>query len=475
MEKQEREISIKELFWRVIFGWRYLLIGVLGGTILITAFFYLKDMATYNQNKENQQVDTKIEKKAALTEEQKEQIQSAELLQKLVDDRIAYVNNSVKMNVNADEENVLVLTWYVDSEYQFNYAEDITKDYTGAVAAAYEEYVLNGELAQIISKKLELECVDKYLEELVSIQESSDNTIFSVEVIYPSQDVLYQMAEVIKQEIEQQTSGISQSIGKHSLQLLSENIITRTDAELADYQQDICNELIYYQSQLRSLKETMSSEQLEQFEFSIEGESVENNVVQNSKMEKPKLEIKHIVVGFIAGLFLSIVWVVCKMLFSAKLQGCEELEDIYNVRVLGVIQSPKRIASLDKLFLKLKNRNRKQMSMEATFDMIISNIEFICKKEESNAVYLTGTVIEKVAKEILEKMTSRLEEVGIEVVYGENICYEAESLRKMTDIGKVVIVEQTGISSYQEIEREIKLIVEQETKIIGGVVLNTIP
>lgn len=473
MQKQEREISIKEILWKIAFGWRSLLVSTLVIAVLVMAFFYLKDMKYYNEKVKEQQSGAEItESGSDFTEEELEEIQSAELLQKLIDERLTYINNSIKMQVNAYEENVLVLTWYVKSDYQLNYAEDVSKDYTEAVVAAYKEYVQGGTLAQKLSEEIEYD--SKYVKEILEIKNISESTVFSIEVIYPNQEVLQEMAEIIKNEMAQKTIYISQDIGSHSLKFLSENVMVRTDAELAGYQQNVCNELVSYQSQLSELKDSMTSEQLELLE-SAKGaeESVENDTNQKSELKKPEIQAKNIVFGFVLGLFLGIVWIICKMLFSARLQNSGELEEIYNVRLLGVIQQPKRVTSVDKLLLKLKNRNTKQMSMETTLDMIVSNIALICQKEKNTRIYLTGSQIEKMDKEILEKIISRLKAFGIEVIYGESICYMAESLRKMVEVGMVVILEQTDLSIYQEIEKEIKVITEQRVKILGGIGINT--
>ena len=54
------------------------------------------------------------------------------------------------------------------------------------------------------------------------------------------------------------------------------------------------------------------------------------------------------------------------------------------------------------------------------------------------------------------------------------ILYVPENLRKMSNVGNVVLVEQTALSTYQEVEKEIKIIAEQGAMLIGGVTVDTV-
>ena len=66
------------------------------------------------------------------------------------------MQNSIYMNLNAYKENVLLMEYYVDSDYTFNYTEDNSTDYTYALVKAYENYALNGNIAQQMIDKLSL-------------------------------------------------------------------------------------------------------------------------------------------------------------------------------------------------------------------------------------------------------------------------------------------------------------------------------
>ena len=169
MQKQEKEVSVKEIFWKILFGWKCLLISAIVVAVLFAGVFYLRDWKNYKQ-KSKEQTSDRTEPENMFTEAEEKQLQTAEMLQKLISERLAYVEDSVKMNINASEENALVMTWYISSDYQFNYSEDVSKDYTEALVAAYEQYVQGGTLAQKVSEDMELEYGDKYLDEMFQVK-----------------------------------------------------------------------------------------------------------------------------------------------------------------------------------------------------------------------------------------------------------------------------------------------------------------
>ena len=474
MQKQEKEVSVKEIFWKILFGWKCLLISAIVVAVLFAGVFYLRDWKNYKQ-KSKEQTSDRTETENMFTEAEEKQLQTAEMLQKLISERLAYVEDSVKMNINASEENALVMNWYIASDYQFNYTEDVKQDYTEALVAAYEQYVQGGTLAQKVSEDMELEYGDKYLDEMFQVKNPSDSAVFTLEVVYPDADVLQKMETEIENVMLQKAADISQSVGSHTLKLISKDIVVRVDAELAEYQQNVSNGLVSYQNWLNSIKGAMSTEQINALASNEKiQENGQSNINAKAELKKPELELKKVILGLLLGLFVGMGWITCKVIFSTKLQSSEELEELYGVRELGVIEKPAKTGAVNKMLLRLKNRGKKQLPMETVVNLILSNIVLECERKKCTTIYLTDSEIEKMDKEILKQLIHGLEAEGLKVVYGENILYVPENLRKMSNVGNVVLVEQTALSTYQEVEKEIKIIAEQGARLIGGVTVDTV-
>lgn len=473
MEKWEREISLQELIWKIILGWRFLLVSAVIFTVLLTAVGYLKNLTSY-QEEQNPSSQTKVPQDYEFTEEDLHQIRTAELLMNSISKNREYLEESILMNLDPYEEQVLILQYYVDSDYQFNYTKDNRTDYSSAVTTAYSEYMKNGELAKKITKSLKLDLNAKYLNELIFIDVSKTDGIFCIEVLYPDKNVLSEIAKVIKEELNNQTAGISEKVGSHSLTLFSENITVKTDMDLVNRQKASRDMLNAYDAQLNSLKASMSTEQLEQLKLSdLDGDQTPEEMTQVEPLGMSVTLLKYVILGFSVGLFFATIWLVCQMLFNDKLQTSDELMEIFSLRLFGTLQSQKKVSGFDKILLDIKNRHKKQLTSEESLDILVSNIELTCRNKKISQIYLTGTEIERADVELIQQIIDRLKHAEIEVIYGENICYRSASLRKLVEVGTAVIVEEAQISIYKEIAKEIMIIREQEVDIIGCIGINS--
>lgn len=480
----EKEISLQDLFWKIMLSWRRILVFALIFAILMPAGYYFKALRSYNTALTEYQKQLTVAEAGEedvvneedFTAQELQQINDAKSLQSMIDRNRSYMQNSLLMNMNAYKENVLILEYYVDSDYKFNYTQDNSVNYTDAVVSAYSNYATNSKLAQQIVDGLSLDYETRYVEELISVVEDTSGSGFSLEIVYPDETALSDIATIAKEAMSSQTADFSENIGSHSLKLLSENITVRTDDELANYQQNYQNMINNYRNQLNTLKNNMTETQLEVLGVSVADEDAEENEGSAASANlaepvKPGFSIKYLILGFLVGAFLAVLWVCAKVIFSSTLQSSEELSDLYGVRLLGCIRKEEKVSKIDEFLLKLKNRKRKKLSKEAAENILISNLELACRAENIQKIFLTGTEIEHVEKAWITAFTEKMQNVGIEVVYGENVCYSAAALRDAVEIGTAVLLEQSNQSIYDEISKEMKMLKEQNVRILGGICL----
>lgn len=119
--------------------------------------------------------------------------------------------------------------------------------------------------------------------------------------------------------------------------------------------------------------------------------------------------------------------------------------------------------------LRIKYRNQKLLSAEASVQLAISNIELYCKNEGITKLFLTGSEIERVDKNTSRRLLRVFLQRDIQTVYGENICYDAAAMREASEAGHVVLVEITDVSIYQEIEKELRMLKDWNVNVAGCV------
>lgn len=472
----EREISLEHLFWRILLGWRRLVALAVIFAILVTGMKYLKDRSSYQAALKDQNGTKTVEKDIVLTKEEKQAVESAQEVQKLITDTEDYLRDSVLMNVDAFHENLLTIQFFIDTHYTYNYLEENKKDYIYEVIAAYAGYAKSGQLAATLVEEADLDIEQNFVEELISTSSSSGT--FQITVLHPDVEMLEKLQPIIVKAVKDQTAEISEKIGTHTIDLLSGQIAYRTDTDLVNRQKSQSDILESYRSRLTAAKAAMSEEQLDVLDSEVEkadaeaGRETEEEIVP---IDPPSVSIKYLILGVLAGGFLACVWIALEVLFSGKVQEAEEIPNLYGVRMLGELTEEKKkkkfLPFIDTFILKLKNRNKKQMSVEQQMKIICSNLELACKKENLSKIYLTGSEIEKMDPKRLAEMKASLKAAGVAVHTGENIIYDAGALKEMAEVGQVVFMEQVGASLYHEVEKEIRISRENEVQILGSIVV----
>jgi hypothetical protein len=459
----EREINLIEIFWHILLGWRQIICFGILFALLIGGMKYSMNIKAYQAS---QNID--IEKaKIELGKEEQKKLADAIDIQKRIDEYVNYQNTSALMQIDPYEKHVLELQYYIKSDYIINYTKDSERDYTNELTSIYCNYINSGEMAQKIIDESGLSITQEDFRELLSVSQAS-NTIY-ITISFADTDKLEVICEVLKNYLQQKEPEL-QKIGSHSLNLIEESQNVIVDSSLIEKKNSIYSNITSLNSQLDTLKAGMSSEQQTILELEVEkmsGESEEEEV--------PSFSIKYLILGAIMGGFLVCLWIVCKMIFSVKLQNPEEIRNLYGARLFGEItvhgRKKRFLSTIDDKILALKNRKKKKMTADQQIKVLSANIALSCKQQGIDCIYLTGSEYEEMDKTILDKLKKELLIQHIKVKDGGSISYDAASLQSGIEIGHIVFVEQTGQSIYDEIYNEINLVKEQHRDILGFVVL----
>lgn len=477
----EREISLMNLFWKLVFGWRSIIVFGVAFAVLLSGLQYARALSSYRALS-NQQEAGNEEEKIVLTQEERADVEDVLVLQKRMSAVRNYMKHSIWMNLDAFNENILVQHYYVDSDYTFDFTKENTADYTNNIIAAYCGYATSGEVADAVADKLDQSDQSKWFTELITAVNSCDGesgqSDFKIIIAYTDEKSLESIQSVVSERMEAQTQKISEEIGSHTLKLLDQTITTRVDKDLTAAQKERNDAMNSYRTQLTNMMGNLTDDQKRAVDAGLnkDGQSEEDEEEEEEAvLAEPSFSIKYAILGFLAGAFLACVWLVMEALFSARIQETEEISELYGLRMLGELQDAKQrkrmFGFVDTLLLKWKNCNKKQISQEQRVRIASSNLELACKKAKISRIYVTGSEIEKQDGKLTAEIWKSLSKSGIEVLRGENIVYDANSLKDMAEVGSVIFVEQVGVSLYAEIEKEIKAAKENGIEIIGSLVI----
>lgn len=485
---EERPVDLLDLFWNIVFAWRSVLTWMVVFALLLAGyagFKYKTDMKNYNiALKEYQDAlsgkvvseEKTEEPDVEFTVDEQTQITDAVQLKKQMMKMRNYVDESVLMNIDPYEEHMLSMNFYVNNGYVINYTRDNIKDNTQALVDAYTTYVNSGTVAQKVAEELKLESDVKYVDELISAASNEDG--FTVKFLYTDDSIFEQAAAVIEDDILNQQSELAAKIGEHSVSLVSSETSIQADQNTATVQTNVMNSLNSYRTQYNTLIVNMSVQQKAEIEkeLRLSNDGKESSIVEDLKEpEHPSFSKKYPLLGVLAGLFLACVWIALKQIFSNQLLHTDDLTDYFDLKQVGVLhshQDKQRKSRFDQWLRKLRYRNEKEMDDTTRLGIVCGNLELMCKRENISRICLTGSGMEKIRKTeeaALQTILERLSSAGIQVLLVDNICYDMTSMRTVSEVGAVVLMERSHESIFQEIDKELMLLNQNEINIVGAI------
>lgn len=462
-EKREREFSLIDLLWDILFSWRQVLCLGIIFAILVSGLKYARDIRAFNVAQSANIGEEEIK----LTAEEEQKIENARIMMERIDNYQDYLETSALMQINPYKKPVVELQYYVESEYTYNYTKDNQPDYTGNLVSLYNNYIKSGEMSKKVIESAGLSINQADFSELCKVVQVG--TAIEIEIAWGEEEKLDVISKVIKSELSKKEADF-QKIGPHKLNLIMESKNVIADTDLADKRSLAINSIATIIVQLNNLKLNMTEQQLKL----LGAEQEVNNKTED--IVKPGFNYKYLILGGFFGVFLVCSWRCFKKIFTVKLQNSEDICNLYNVRlIVEVVVSQKKkpfMPFIDDKLLELKNRRKKKLSLEQQIKMISANITLSCRQQKIDYIFITGSEFESVDTTVLAMLKRELSDQGIQVREGGNIFYDVESLKQGTEIGNILFIEQKGKSIYDEISNELNLANEQKNNILGFVILS---
>ena len=176
------------------------------------------------------------------------------------------------------------------------------------------------------------------------------------------------------------------------------------------------------------------------------------SVPQYSKKYMLKNGIKLSIVGFAGGACLMVIALICLVLFRGAVLSNDEIDGEFGLRTLADFSDG-------------KSEN------EAGLDYMLARIESCTDKMDVKEIGVAGTISGKKLDSIAERLTKKAAESknGLSFVGLSDIAKDAESYRKLRELNGVIIAEEIGRSSYNDIRNEIGLIADSGTELLGTI------
>jgi hypothetical protein len=473
---KEIDLEIKDFLWEILRNWRVVGICAIVGAVLLCGYQYVSDLKAAKATPEEnviQQQESLEEMEAALGSQDMDEVLGAVALKKQLDEKCAYVKESELMQINPYEESVVYLHYYVGA----------AGENAASIAAVYQNYIGNGgidsELVDIVKDSDTLYMISD--EETFTFEEGNrvNSNSFVVRVRGLSQDQCDQLADSVKENLEKYSETLISQLPSHELLLLASISDTVVDQKLANLQDQVACNIKKLNNNLDSVKSNMTGNQLALYVEYTEPKESEPVVDEDAAADSLTTEVKvnisktKILIGAMIGLVLAVFYCLLRFLFSARLRSAEEIKTLYCTNVLGNVRSKLNgtYSAVDRWILRSRYHHAGELSLEEELEIISANIKVACQPVENKKVYLTGSAMAEIPEQLIEKLMQECRERGIILVKGKEICYYADALENLAEIGQVIFIERIRGSFYEEMYQEINLCREHHLPVLGMIVL----
>lgn len=184
---------------------------------------------------------------------------------------------------------------------------------------------------------------------------------------------------------------------------------------------------------------------------------------------KSMISLKHIILGMLAGLFLSCLFITLQYLLDGTLKTRDELEIMYSLPMLAAIC---RKGSKKNLFAPLAARIRKCSpgTADAYEILLTHDLANLLKKKGVGSVYLALPADETALSSEAEKIRSMLSsKTNISIRNGSPL-YNADELDALSTFDAVLLFATTRVSKQQDIQKLLAVITRYEKTILGYVI-----
>ena len=449
----EQEINLRDLFFHLCYRWRSILAAALIGAILLGAYQYYSIYKTHaegKQTKEEKQYEIDLQNYQDSVKNARNNIRT---YTKLIKEKNDYMDQSVYMSLDSQNEWLAYKRFYIKMDQSVLDAlpESAQEDPADYVAAVYTSTLKSGLDAE------EMEALlgtgkKEYIDELVSVWADGPSNTITVQVIGESEEKVSEQLDYFVDRLHTYSEPMAQEVGAHTLSLVNEDCLSRTDSGLSAKQDEINQQVIGWQESLKEERETLNE---------LEEE------------EEPKAPGMHLLrfgaIGFILGTFLLAAIYAVRYVVGGKLHDGSEIAERYGLPVYGEFARSRARhpgKGLDKLFEKWEFKH-------AIIDAKVvegSISTLLCERFSDKKLLLTGTCAQE-KLDALGDSLNRQSPGAIAIAAQGSLPVNANAVAAAKNADAVILVEEKYASRNADIERAAELLNIADANVVGSIIL----
>lgn len=484
---KERTIDIKELiiFW--LKSWRVFLVCFIIGGLLSIGGIAVEILYSNNNNStlnENNETEVKLEDlEHYLSKVEREEVDNALNLVKVYSDRISFFENLSFTNTETcsiPQIQMIFLVHAEDSEAR----EGLVQAFHYIVGSFdMQEYLENCDYP--ISKN-----DFSYMVVLNSTSDAVANDgVLSITVKQTDNNSCKHLAQSVKKYLDEQKSDFEQVFGEYSLELVKESQTEKYDGVIQALQYEYFTYNSEYETALRNYTKSFSVNQKRYFTYLLDKrkDASHSTKVDSSTediMDSEDLQIEnekkksingikiYLIVLFIPTLFILFYKSVIFTL-SKKMHCSDDLQRNLGIMQIGLLKSEnvaKKQNFIDHFVMRMRDGKDKR-SIDELRNQTTLLIKSIIMKSDEKSVCLVASELSQMSSEQVVELQKSLVKENVESEVLTDILRNEYSIRKLREIGKVILVCAVNETIYDDVIKEVYLLQKLGIDIMGYILV----
>ncbi|MCM1325848.1 MAG: hypothetical protein NC094_07570 [Bacteroidales bacterium] len=504
---KETEINVMDLLVEILLHWRVIVVWMLVGGILMGTFSYVNSYRTAEAQKsrkavleqelKEQEIRMEEDWRKEITEQEKNNVSIVLNYEKYIAEMQMYLDNSVLMQIDAQKVPRIEMTFWVKASDEEE-STSIAKVYEDSIATGFLQWLAEGGQGGVD---------DVMVSELVSVNRSSrglyrGDDSFCVNIMHVDEEHCAQLSEQLIAYMNAQQKNLQELMGTHTIEVANQSFAYVANNNLGQTQKNMRSEITNHIGSVVQYKTQFSEEAWRYYNFLTTGiaSGIPDEYKQDTKKEdtnktdmetdlkrdpeeelkalvitSPAVSIKYIIVGMLLFAIIVVFYGVIKYVLNSRLRASDDMNEKFGISQLALIsadQNTKKLFSfVDNQILKLRNYNKRVFSESEATGFAAVAVKLAVKKENVNEVFCIGCDMKGRTQRIAGQLQDILRKDNITLNILNNILYDQEVLKQLSEAKCVFLLETAGSTLYDEIARELELLNRQEIKVIGGIVV----
>lgn len=468
-ENYEQEIDLKWLIYRVLRGWRSIVIwAVFIGLIIGVGSFVPKFMKLQDpEYVAAAELQFQREHAAWVATGENYEAQLANI-QEAKEEQQEYNEKSVLMQIDPLRDFHASFEMYVYYDYQI--MPDMAYqnvDMSDRILKTYATYMTNGELQQYVIDNLSYDIERRYLGEILSVSVDYSNNMLTVSARQQNAEYCQEILNLVQTALLNKYEDINTTIAEHTLTTTNSAAYESVNLALQETQKANRQAVTNLDITMQEVNEEYLEWRLEEAEPQAEYTLIE--VIKNS--------IKLLIISGIVGAVVVAVILAFSALLSGKLLNPEDIKNRFGLRIVGQLPGKrvkKPFAFVSRWFAKFGGITATPEDFDRLAKMIGTSIKSDLASREDGKdwkkIAFTGTVAAEELKNVVAALGL---DASYTLVCAPDVLTNADAIEKLVTADCVVLVEKQEESTFADITKELEALKAWNKTVLGAVVVGT--